>query len=223
MHAFDIKLIKTKKMRIVFQILLVIAAIVLAYFIYKGIERPIDFEQAKEERYDATIERLKNIRKAQIAYKEVYGQFTGSWDTLINFVANDSVRNVRKVGEITDSMIEAGLTERKALQEGLIIRDTIRESVVEAIFNNQIEPDELQYIPAPNTDAKFQLGSTVITTGSGIKVPVFEAKAHNNIVLNGLDRQYVINLNEQRRLNEKYPGLKVGSLVEAVNNAGNWE
>jgi len=210
-------------MRIVFQILLVIAAIVLAYFIYKGIERPIDFEQAKEERYDATIERLKNIRKAQIAYKEVYGQFTGSWDTLINFVANDSVRNVRKVGEITDSMIEAGLTERKALQEGLIIRDTIRESVVEAIFNNQIEPDELQYIPAPNTDAKFQLGSTVITTGSGIKVPVFEAKAHNNIVLNGLDRQYVINLNEQRRLNEKYPGLKVGSLVEAVNNAGNWE
>ena len=210
-------------MRIVFQILLVIAAIVLAYFIYKGIERPIDFEQAKEERYDATIERLKNIRKAQIAYKEVYGQFTGSWDTLINFVANDSVRNVRKVGEITDSMIEAGLTERKALQEGLIIRDTIRESVVEAIFNNQVEPDELQYIPAPDTDAKFQLGSTVITTGSGIKVPVFEAKAHNNIVLNGLDRQYVINLNEQRRLNEKYPGLKVGSLVEAVNNAGNWE
>jgi hypothetical protein len=67
------------------------------------------------------------------------------------------------------------------------------------------------------------LGQNTITTGSGIQVPVFEAKAHNNIILRGLDRQYVINMNEQRRLNEKYPGLKVGSLTETVNNAGNWE
>ena len=210
-------------MRIVIQIVLVVAAVALAYLIYRGIERPIEFEQAKKERYTETIERLKNIRKAQLAYKDVYGKFTGSWDTLIDFVVHDSVRNVRKVGELTDSMIEAGLTERKAMEQGLIIRDTIKESVLEAVFKNQIDPSELQYIPVPDTTAKFQLGSNIVTTGSGIKVPVFEAKAHNNIVLRGLDRQYVINLNEQNRLNEKYPGLKVGSLTETINNAGNWE
>ena len=210
-------------MKIVIQIVLVIAAAVLAYFIYQGIQRPIEFEQAKEKRYEATIERLKNIRKAQLAYKDLYGQFTGSWDTLIDFIMNDSVRNVRKVGELTDSMIEAGLTEKKALRMGLIIRDTIKESVLEAVFNNQIDPEKLKYIPVPDTSATFQLGSNIVTTGSGIKVPVFEAKAHNNIVLRGLDRQYVINLNEQNRLNEKYPGLKVGSLTETINNAGNWE
>ena len=44
---------------------------------------------------------------------------------LIHFVKFDSLRNVRKIGEATDSMIDAGLTERRALQ-GLIIRDTIR-------------------------------------------------------------------------------------------------
>lgn len=210
-------------MKTVLQIVLIIAAVALAYFIYRGIERPIEFEEAKEERYVETIERLKNIRKAQLAYKDVYGKFTGSWDTLIDFVMYDSVRNVRKVGELTDSMIEAGLTERKAMEQGLIIRDTLKESVVEAVFNNQIDPQDLQYIPVPDTTAKFQLGSNIVTTGSGIKVPVFEAKAHNNIVLRGLDRQYVINLNEQHRLNEKYPGLKVGSLTETINNAGNWE
>lgn len=210
-------------MRTVFQILLIVAAVVLTYLIYQGIQRPIEFEQAKEKRYEATIQRLKNIRKAQLAYKDVYGNFTGSWDTLINFVMHDSVRNVRKVGELTDSMIEAGLTERKALEMGLIIRDTIKESVVESLYGSSFDPEQLKYIPVPDTTAEFQLGSTVITTGSGIKVPVFEAKAHNNIVLEGLDRQYIINLNEQSRLNEKYPGLKVGSLTETINNAGNWE
>ena len=90
-------------------------------------------------------------------------------------------------------------------------------------FLETVNPEKLKYIPVPDTIAEFSLGATVITTGSGIKVPVFEAKAHNNIILRGLDRQFVINLNEQRRTNEKYPGLKVGSLQETVNNAGNWE
>lgn len=63
----------------------------------------------------------------------------------------------------------------------------------------------------------------MIITGSGIGVPVFQAKAHNNVILRGLDEQLIINLNDQRRTNEKYPGLLVGSLTETVNNAGNWE
>ncbi|HKL31467.1 MAG TPA: hypothetical protein VJ919_02970 [Tangfeifania sp.] len=210
-------------MRTVIQILLFIVAVVIAYFIYKGVQDPIDFEKAKDARYEATIERLKQIRKAELAYKDVYGTFTGSWDTLINFVKYDSVRNVRKVGELTDSMIEAGLTERDAVEKGLLIRDTIKESVLEAEFGGSFDADKLKEIPVPDTTAYFNLGATTIKTGSGIEVPVFEAKAHNNTVLRGLARQYVINLNEQRRMNEKYPGLKVGSLTETVNNAGNWE
>lgn len=210
-------------MKIVIQILLFIVAVVLSYFIYQSIQRPIDFEKAKDARYDATIERLKEIRKAQLAYKDVYGRFTGSWDTLINFVENDSVRNVRKFGELTDSMIEANITEKKAIQMGLIIRDTIKESVHDALFGKSYDAKQLKYVPVPDTTAEFHLGATVITTGSGIDVPVFEAKVHNNVVLSRLDRQLVINLNAQARTNEKYPGLKVGSLTETINNAGNWE
>ncbi len=210
-------------MKTVIQTALVIVCIVLAYLIYQSIQRPISFEKEKKARYDATIERLKDIRKAQIAYKDVYGRFTGSWDTLINFVKYDKVKVVRKIGNITDSMLEKGITERKALQMGLITRDTIRESVLTTIFNDSYKIDELKYIPAPDTVAEFQLGSNVIATGSGIRVPVFEAKAHNNIILRGLDEQLRINLNDQRRIQQKYPGLKVGSLEEANNNAGNWE
>ncbi|MCL1821699.1 MAG: hypothetical protein FWG22_02630 [Prolixibacteraceae bacterium] len=174
-------------------------------------------------RNSAVIERLKDIRKAEMAFKEVNGRFTGDWDTLINFVKYDSLRIVRKVGTLTDSMVEKGINEKKAMQLGLIIRDTIRESVLKNVFPRGFNPDQLKVVPVPDTTAYFHLGATVISTGSGISVPVFEAKVHNNVVLRELDRQLVINLNDQRRIQKKYPGLKVGSLTEANNNAGNWE
>jgi len=214
---------KINKMKTVLQILLAIVAIVLVYLIYQSVQHPIEFNKAKEARYEVTIEKLKDIRKAEIAYKDVYGRFTGSWDTLINFIVYDSVVNVRKVGELTDSMNEAKINEKKAIQLGLIIRDTVRESVLGTIFPKNFNANNLKYVPVSGEKSEFHLGATTVLTGSGITVPVFEAKAHNNIILRGLDEQLIINLNEQARTNDKYPGLKVGSLTETINNAGNWE
>lgn len=210
-------------MKTVLQIALVAIIIIFSYILYSGIERPIEFEKVKKERYEATIARLKDIRKAELAYKDVNGKFTGSWDTLISFVKTGKIPLVRKIGMLTDSMIEAGWTEKMALKEGKIIRDTIRVSVLDTIFGKDYKIDEIKFVPVKDTVAQFHLGATYITTGSGIKVPVFEAKAHNNTILCKLDRQQVINLNESKRTNDKYPGLKVGSLEETNNNAGNWE
>ena len=210
-------------MKTVLQVSLFIVAVVLSFLIYSSIKKPIDFEKAKKARYEVTVEKLKDIRKAQLAYKDVYGKFTGSWDTLINFVMNESVINVRNVGELNDSMVEAGITEKKAIEMGLITRDSIRVSALEAIFGKGYDAKSLKYVPVPGEPTEFHLGATIIITGSGIGVPVFEAKAHNNVILRGLDQQLVINLNDQRRTNEKYPGLAVGSLTETINNAGNWE
>jgi hypothetical protein len=205
------------------QIVLIAIAVIFGFLIFKSIESPIEFERAKDARYNATIQRLKDIRKAESAYKDVYGRYTGSWDTLINFVKHDSLRLVRRIGMLTDSMIEAGWNEEIAIKKGRIIRDTIRIGVLDSIFGRSYPIEKIKYVPVQDTVAVFHLGATIIATGSGIKVPVFEAKAHNNTILRNLDRQMVINLNDQRRTNQKYPGLKVGSLEEANNNAGNWE
>ena len=56
-----------------------------------------------------------------------------------------------------------------------------------------------------------------------LKVRVFEAKVPYDILLAGMDRQLVINYKETRQKITGYPGLRVGSLEEATNNAGNWE
>jgi len=210
-------------MKTVLQIALVAVIIIFSYILYSGIERPIEFEKVKKERYDAAIARLKDIRKAELAYKDVNGKFTGSWDTLIGFVKTGKMPVVRKIGMLTDSMIEAGWTEKKALKEGKIIRDTIFVTVVDTIFGKNYNVDQLKFVPVKDTVAEFHLGATLVTTGSGIKVPVFEAKVHNNTILVNLDKREIINLNESKRMNQKYPGLKVGSLEETNNNAGNWE
>ncbi|HBL77506.1 MAG: hypothetical protein A2W90_10355 [Bacteroidetes bacterium GWF2_42_66] len=210
-------------MKTLIQTVLIAVALLIAYLVYTSIQDPIDFEKAKSARYEATIARLKDIRKAELAYKDVNGKFTGNWDSLVTFVKKDSLILVKKYGMLTDSMLDAGLTEAKALKQGLIIRDTLKVSVLDSLFGKSYPIEKIKYVPVSDTIAEFHLGATVITTGSGINVPVFEAKAHNNTILINLDRQLVINLNDQKRTNQKYPGLKVGSLTETNNNAGNWE
>ncbi len=223
MYANKQNNLKPDKMKTLIQIGLIVAALIMAVLIYNSIQNPIDFEKAKSERYQATISQLRDIRKAELAYKDMKGKFTGSWDTLITFIKKDSLKLVKKYGMLTDSMIEAGLTEAKALKQGLIVRDTLKISVMDSLFGKSYPVDKIKYVPVSDTIAEFYLGATVIATGSGINVPVFEAKAHNNTILINLDRQEIINLNDQKRTNGKYPGLKVGSLTETNNNAGNWE
>ena len=44
-----------------------------------------------------------------------------------------------------------------------------------------------------------------------------------DVLLKGMDRQLIVNLNEERKITNRYPGLKVGSIDQPNNNAGNWE
>ena len=211
--------------RIIIQILLIAAAAFLAYSIWDAIQTPITFEKERKARYNEVVERLKDIRKAQVAYEDVNGYYSGHWDSLINFVKYDSIPKIRKIGMLTDSMMEAGLDEQAAMKKGLIIRDTVKVSVLEEVFSKDYPIDDLKIIPNSGGQT-FWLGQTIITTGSGIDVPVFEARAHNNQILVELEdefKQEITNLNEKNRKNERYPGLKVGSIEEPTNNAGNWE
>ncbi len=210
-------------MKTVIQILLTIVIIALGYWCVESIQKPIRFQEAHAKRQDANVEKLMYTRDAQVAYKSVYNKYTGSFDTLINFIKSDSLPWVKKEGSLTDSMLEAGMTEVKALALGIIKRDTIKVSVKDSLFPAGYPIDSLPFIPYLDGKEKFQMGAGVVETGSGVKVNVFEAKVHNNIYLKGLEKQEIINLNDKTQKLERYPGLKVGSLEEANNNAGNWE
>lgn len=210
-------------MKTVIQIVLFIAIIMLGYYCVESINKPIRFQEQQAIRQAANIEKLIYTRDAQVAYKSVYNKYTGSYDTLINFILNDSLPLVKKEGSLTDSMREAGITELKALALGIISRDTIRVSVKDSLFPAGYAVDSLKFIPFVEGGKMYEMGAGVVETGSGVKVQVFEAKVHNNIYLDGLEAQEVINMNDKTEKLERYPGLKVGSLEAANNNAGNWE
>ncbi|MGE0076654.1 MAG: hypothetical protein AB7S48_02225 [Bacteroidales bacterium] len=199
-------------MKTVYQILLAILIVVVAYFVYESIMAPIRFDKEKGKRYDATIQRLKDVRTAQLAYRSRYSKFTGSFDTLITFLKEGEFKVVKQIGSADDSI---------AVALGKVRRDTIKVAVRDSLFKN-FAVDSLRFVPFSGGES-FELKAGELETGSKVKVKVFECKAPNDVILKGLDHQEIININDLAKKLEKYPGLKVGSMTEATNNAGNWE
>ncbi len=204
-------------MKKVIQIILLAVIVFMGYILFESVAEPIRFKKEQQRRYDVVIQKLKDIRSAQIAYKDKYGKFTGSFDTLINFVKTDSLKLIFEKGQIPEEML-GQITEKEAIAKGLIIRDTSYVPVLDSLFVDNYPIDSIRYIPF-SEGKQFNMAQGEIVTGSKLKVKVFEAKAPSKYILTGLDQQSIINFND----GWEYPGLKVGSLVEANNAAGNWE
>ncbi|MFA6125856.1 MAG: hypothetical protein WC699_00995 [Bacteroidales bacterium] len=199
-----------KTVRYIVQIILGVLVVLFTYLIYSGIMKPINFEKEKSARYLKVVERLKDIRTAEVAYKSVYQKFTGSFDTLINFVKTDSFPVEFKEGSLDDSL---------AVAKNLVKRYIIYVPVRDSIFPKGYNADSLRYVPH-TSGVQFNLAAGSIVTGSKVTVQVFEANALNFDILNGMNRQLIVNLNDVAK---DFKGLRVGNIKEANNNAGNWE
>jgi len=210
-------------MKTALNIVFTIIIVVLAYLLFESIMEPIRFNKEKDVREAAIKERLIDIRTAQEAFKSVKGYYTGSFDTLITFLKTDSLPVVFKLGSLTDEMIADGITsEREAVKKGLISRDTSYVPVRDSIFHDDYPIEELRFVPGlDNVD--FQMSASRVMTTSMVQVNVFEAFVLNDVFLSDLDRQLVVNYNEQRIKFTGFPGMKVGDVRVPNNNAGNWE
>lgn len=167
---------------------------------------------------------MVDIRRAEVEFKNIKGDYTTNFDTLIAFVKNSKAKIVLKEGVLTDKQLEEGLTEREAVKQGIIKRDTTYVSMLESLFGKDYPIDSIRYIPYSEPRQEFELAKAEIATGAaGIKVKVMEAKAPFSVYLNGLDKQELVNLIELTEKLERYPGLKFGDIQQSNNNAGNWE
>ena len=77
------------KRKTLIQILLGVAIIGLAITLYMSIMKPVKFDNEYNKRRDACAEKLKAIRTLEEAYKNTYGCYTGSFDTLFNRLMNE--------------------------------------------------------------------------------------------------------------------------------------
>ncbi len=204
-------------MKRVIQIFLLVVIVVLGYLIVESIMKPIRFNRELAKREKATIENLKDIRTLQEAYKSKYNRYNSYFDTLIYFYKTDSFAIEKKIGSYDPD----AMTEKQALDLGLLSIETTYVPVKDSLFNKNYRIDQIRYVPFTDGE-EFELKAKVITAG-GLRVPVFEASVENDVLLHGMERQLVVNYNAEREAKVKFAGLKVGSVEQSNNNAGNWE
>lgn len=228
-------------MKTVINIVLAACVCILAYICYGSIMGPIKFDEAKAHREKKVIARLIDIRRAQLEYRNLHqGQYTASFDTLIDFIKTQKIPFVAKEGVLSDAQLDNGMTEKKAMaiinkakktgnwseveKEGLMNfkRDTMWVSVLDTIYPKGFNADSLRFVPYGG-GTEFEMAIKNDTTKSGAPIYLFEAKTPYEVYLKGLDKQEIINLKDVQTKLGKYAGLQVGSIETPNNNAGNWE
>jgi hypothetical protein len=215
---------KEYPMRRVIQVLFVLVIIILGYLIVESIMEPIRFNQEVEVRELATIDKLIDIREAQKAYKDVYKKYAGNFDTLEAFIDTGHFTVIKAIGTIPEEWLdELGFEKarEKALSEGIISRESTLVPVKDSLFSHSYETNSMRMVPYTDR-VEFTMESGELLTSSNLTVQVVEVSVLYDVLLNGMDKQLVVNYKDERDKIVGFTGLKFGSLEEGTLT-GNWE
>ena len=193
--------------------------IFFSYKIYDSINKPINFNEVKYNRYYDVIDRLKEIRTAQIAYKDVKGIYSNNFDSLINFIDNGIFTLVEKRDS---SYLEYDRIYRIDMLKEIVVVDTLGfVSVKDSLFKNNTTYKEMKKVPIQGIDTVFQIDAKIIMIND-YKAPVFEVKVSKNIVLFDQDEDLLKLENETISIDGVNGSeIVLGSLNEVSTN-GNW-
>ena len=211
-------------MKKLFQIILAVAIVGLVYVIYVQISTPIRFDKETKAKKAQVIDRIKDLRTAQRAFKSKYQHFTASFDSLSAFVLTDTLELERKIVDEDDSAAMAML--KKSGKKNI---EKFKIAVIDTIFApkkvTRQDVENFRFIPGTGNKAQFIMEAGIITTESKVVIPVVECRAPYKAFLDTVAyRQEVINLIDEEQNNfNRYPGVKFGSMDSGNNEAGNWE
>ncbi|MBQ6910984.1 MAG: hypothetical protein IJQ35_02325 [Bacteroidales bacterium] len=231
-----------KGLKIGLEILLAAVICLLVWLTVKSVQKPVEFNKAVAARSQVGIQRLKDIRTLQVAFKSVYGRFSPTVDSLKMFYETGKMDIIMQIGSNDDSLAVANtdaikkanrklkpeqitekLKEAYAAGQKVVFSTVTQIPVRDTLFHNRpdFNIDSLAFIPFSG-GMRTEMESAIKTV-SGVQVPLFEARMPYKALCKGLDNQLRINLDAERRDQNKYEGLQVGSITAPNNNAGNWE
>lgn len=172
----------------------------LGYWLFKTVEEPISFNAEKTIRTASTVEKLKTIRSAEIAYRNTNGSYAGTPEELKNFIKTGDYLIFTKIGDPNDST-------------SIVRVDTSRVPILDSLFKGNTAQVDSLFI-APHTGGqKIQLEAGNIVKND-TEIPAFEAKIQYQNLYSGLLEKYYAN--------KKNDFLSVGSM-ENGTTTGNWE
>jgi hypothetical protein len=170
---------------------------------YRSVAGKIEYDEQVKYVNSQVIQGLKDIRTAQIAFRNNYGRYTANPDTLKRFVESGKLRLIKAEGQVPDT-----LTELEALELGLVTRDTILVNALDSLFLSSFVQDDRQFpftidslTVARHSGKLFKMQAGVVST-SGRSVPVFQVQ-------------------EPEPFDKTAEPLQIGSM-ERATTAGNW-
>jgi hypothetical protein len=231
-----------KSVKIAIECALAALIVLLVWLTVKSVQKPVKFNKEVASRSQVAIQRLKDIRTLQVAFKSETGRFSPTMDSLKMFYEGGKMSIVMQIGSMDDSLAVANTeaikkANKKLKPEEMLVKlqdaykqgtpvvysVTTQVPVKDTLFTNRpdFSIDSLAYIPFSG-GVKTEMESTIKLV-SGVHVPLFEARMPYKALCKGLDNQLRINLDAERKDQNKYEGLQVGSVTAPNNNAGNWE
>ena len=194
-------------------------SIFFASQIYSSINGPIKFNQVKNDRYTQVIDRLKDIRTAQIAHKDVNGFYADNFDSLVSFIDNGIFTEIEKRDS---SYLEYNRTYRIDMLKEVEIVDTLGfVPVKDSLFGDNESYKMMAKVPIEGTDSEFSIKADIIDK-NGYQVPVFEVKVKKDIVLFDQNKDLLDQENKVISVDGvNGPEIILGSMSD-VSTSGNW-
>ena len=190
-----------------------------SYMIYTSINAPIKFNEVKKERYLKVIDKLKDIRNAQLAYKSVNGSYANNFDGLIKFIDTAQYTLTQKRDS---SYLQYDRVYRIDMLREVVVIDTLGfASIKDSLFGSSNRYKNMAQIPINGVDAIFSIKSDMIKKGD-YDVHVFEVRVSKDVILFDQNKDL---LKQEKALMSvdgvNGPYLVLGSMTEVSTN-GNW-
>ncbi len=191
----------------------------LVFAIYQSINSPIEFNKVKNERYLKVIDRLKDIRNAQVAFKSVNGIYSNDFDELVKFVDSAQFTIVQKRDS---SFMQYDRVYRIDMLREIIVIDTLGYvSVKDSLFSNTESYKYMASVPINGIDEKFKLKADIIDK-NGYNVPVFEVRVSKDLILFDQNKDLISQEKQTVSVDGvNGPDIVLGSLSDVSTN-GNW-
>ena len=202
------------------ELFLWILSVFFASQIYSSINGPIKFNKVKNERYALVINRLKDVRNAQIAHKDVKGYYANNFDSLVSFIDN----GLFTLTEEKDSSYLAydRIYRIDMLREVRIVRELGKVSVKDSLFKDNDSYKQMAFIPIKGKEhEKFSISADIIDK-NGYEAHVFEVKVKKDVILYDQNKDLLKQENKTISVDGvNGSDLVLGSMTQ-VSTSGNW-
>ncbi len=177
----------------------------LGFILYKQIQEPIAFQQTKNLREKAVIDKLVKIRKAQEAYRGVTGKFASSFEDLTETLKNGKFVRVQVYGDVDDPT------------QSNIRYDTTYLPAIDSVKALGIELEGIDVVPY-GEGAKFNIQADTVTYQSALVDVVQVGVTYETFMGEFKDARF-------KKYDEKYDPkkkIKFGDLSKPILT-GSWE